>query len=251
VARVASSKSRAAPPRQKKPDDAKGRALLTSVERLVASSAKLRAVAAEVRAIVKATKPDEPVIEAAGQEVVRRYSNRAAIVGGASGLPALIPGVGLAIGLGAILAELAALLKVEVEMTLVLLDLYDFDIDDPKERQLGFLLASVGTYDAGTGSNFLVDVARAEGVAIWNYAPRRAARMLVTVMAYLVAVRLWRGLVKLVPFLGIAVGSSMNKVLTMRVGERARRALATRRELIEKNPRSRSGERQRGKSRDR
>jgi hypothetical protein len=205
------------------PDEAKGRELLSSVERLVASNAKLRRVAAECRA--KAG--DE-----AATEAVRRYSNLAAIAGGASALPGIIPGAGLAIGLGAVLAELAVLLKLEVEMALVLLELHGFDIDDPRERQLGFLMASVGTYEAGTRHNAVVDFARAEGEAIWNYAPRRLARMTVSFMALLVAVRFARGLIKLVPFLGMAVGSSMNKVLTTRVGTRIRRDLRARRELL-------------------
>src|SRR5207245_39454 len=113
-----------------------------------------------------------------------------------------------------------------------------FDIDDPEERQIGFLLASVGTYDAGTNSNFLRDVARAEGVAIWNYGPRRLARMVVMAMAALAASRIWKGLLKLVPFVGIAVGTSMNKVLTGRVGERVSRDLRTRRELLRKSARA-------------
>jgi hypothetical protein len=216
-------------------DEARGRQLLTSVERLVASNEKLRAVSAECLAIAGVRDGEGPHRDVAAAEVVRRYSNRAAVIGGASGLPSLIPGAGIPLGIGAAFAELALLLKIEVEMSLVLLDLYGFDIDDPQERQIGFLLASVGTYE-GSSSNVVADVARAEGVAIWNYGPRRIARLLVTTMASLAAMRIWRGLLKAVPFLGMAVGSSMNKVLTRRVGERVRRDLKTRRELMRKSP---------------
>jgi hypothetical protein len=165
-------------------DEEKGRQVLTAVERLVARNDKLRAVAAECLAVAKAKAPEgaapAQIREAAGKEAVRRSSNMAALAGGVSGLPGLIPGVGLAANAGVTLAELAVLLKIEVELALVLLVIHGFDIDSPRERQLGFLLASVGTYDAGTGSNFLVDVAKAEGVAIWNYAPRRVGRLVVT-----------------------------------------------------------------------
>jgi hypothetical protein len=219
-------------------DEEKGRQVLTAVERLVARNDKLRAAAADCLAFAK-TKAEEgvPLVqirEAAGKEAVRRASNKAAVAGGVSGLPGLIPGVGLAATAGVTLAELAVLLKIEVELALVLLVIHGFDIDEPRERQLGFLLASVGTYDAGTGSNFLVDVAKAEGVAIWNYAPRRVGRMVVTALTAVVAFRFWRGLLKAVPLVGIAVGSSMNKVLTRRVGQRIERDLRTRRELLRK-----------------
>jgi hypothetical protein len=215
-------------------DEAKGRQLLTAVERLVASNETLRRVAAEAVALANTREGEEPTKDVAAREIVRRYSNLAAFAGGASGLAGLVPGMGIPLGIGAALAELAFLLKFEVEMSLVLLHLYGFDIDDPQERQVGFLLASVGTYEAGSSSNVVVDVARAEGVAIWNYGPRRAARTIVTTMAAIVALRMWKGLLKLVPFVGMAVGSSMNKVLTRRVGDRVRRDLKTRRELLRK-----------------
>jgi hypothetical protein len=211
---------------------AEGRRLLSSVERLVASNDKLRREAAQCRAVAQSRESDQSELDAAAAEAVRRYSNRAAVAGGASALPGIIPGAGLAIGVGTALAEVAVLLKLEVEMALVLLELNGFDIEDPRERQLGFLMASVATYEAGAPRNAVVDIARAEGEAIWNYAPRRLARMTVSVMALILAVRFARGLVKLVPFLGIAVGTGMNKVLTTRVGERIRRDLRARRDLV-------------------
>ena len=147
-------------------------------------------------------------------------------------------GRSLLTALGTTLAEFAVLLKLEVEMTLVLLDLHGFDIDDPKERQLGFLLASVGTYAASTGSNFLVDVARVEGEAIWNYAPRKAGKFLIEVMAILAGMYLWRGVIRLLPVIGIVAGTALNKVLTSRVGDRVSADLRTRVELLRKPKRA-------------
>jgi len=78
-------------------------------------------------------------------------------------------------------------------MTLVLLHLYGFDIDDPRERQVGFLLASVGTYEASTGSSLVIDAARVEPEAIWNYAPRKAGKFLLQVLAAVAGLHLWKG----------------------------------------------------------
>ena len=97
----------------------------------------------------------------------------------------MIPGIGsLAAGIAGTFAELAYLLKTEVELCLSIAHVYGFDIDEPQERQLAFLLAAVSTYDA-SGKNFFVDVVRAEGVAIWNYGSRVLARMLVKAMTAL------------------------------------------------------------------
>ena len=213
----------------------KAKQILTAVERILASSQSIRATVDEARATAKEKSTldkTETVRELTARELVRHYSNRTAIAGGVSGLPALIPGIGsIAVSIGGGLAELTFLLKWEVEMALALSHLYGFDIDDPRERQLGFLMASVGTYDA-TGKNFFVDVLKVEGTAIWNYAPRKVGKVVVQALAMLAAVYLWRGFFKAIPVLGIAIGTGMNKVLTQRVGNRVSRDLRTRRELV-------------------
>ncbi len=212
-------------------DETKGKQLLTAVERLVSTNEALRE-----HVKVCQIKAKGEGLDGVAAELTRSYSNRAAIAGGASSLPALIPGIGsIAAGIAGTFAELAYLLKTEVELCLSIAHVYGFDIDDPKERQLAFLLAAVGTYDAG-GKNFFADVVRAEGVALWNYGPRVMARMVLKAMTALALSYVWRGLLRMVPVLGIAIGSGMNKVLTQRVGERAMRDFRTRRELVREAP---------------
>jgi uncharacterized protein (DUF697 family) len=219
-------------------DEAKGKQLLTAVERLVASSDTIREVVlvADARAkahATEATKSKDTLRELTAKELIRTYSNRAAIAGGATAVPALIPGLGsLAAGIAGTFAELAYLLKCEVELCLSMAHLYGFDIDDPKERQLAFLLASVGTYDAG-GKNFFADIVKAEGVAIWNYGPRTVGKYVLKAMTALALAYVWRGFIKMVPILGIVIGTGVNKVLTQRVGERVMADLRTRRDLLE------------------
>ncbi|MHB8878798.1 MAG: EcsC family protein [Myxococcaceae bacterium] len=216
-------------------EEDKGRQLLTAVERILANTTSLRNVAEDCRIKAKKGAPKNPeaLRDAAAAEVVRHFSLRAAIAGGVAGLPALVPGAGsLAVLLGGALAELGYLLKCEVEMVLTLAHLYGFDIDDPKERQIAFLMASVGTYDARSGKNFVADVAEAEGVAIWNYGPRKAAKMVLAAMTALALVWVWRGFARIIPVVGMVIGTSVNKLLTQKVGERAAKDLRTRRELM-------------------
>jgi uncharacterized protein (DUF697 family) len=220
-------------------DDEQGKKLLTAVERILASTADVRAVVAECQARAKAkaaTLKGDSLREATAQELVRHYSNRAAIAGGASALPALVPGWGsLVAALGGTLAELTLLLKWEVEMALALSHLYGFDIDKPAERQLAFLAASVGTYDA-TGKSFFGDVVRLEGTAIWNYAPRRVARWVVQALAVLAGMYLWRGFIKAIPVVGIVAGGALNKMLTKKVGDKCLKDLRVRHDLMAEKP---------------
>ena len=161
------------------------------------------------------------------------FSNRAALSGGLAAAPALIPGAGtLVAAVGGGLADVGFLLKFEVEMALTLSHLYGFDIRKDDERQLAFLLASVSTYDARSGDNVLLDMAKAEGVAIWKYAPREVSKVLVGVLTKLALQQLSKGLVRAIPLVGIAVGSTLNKVLTGRVGARCIRDLGKRRDFL-------------------
>jgi hypothetical protein len=216
-------------PAEAEKHQARGKQLLSAVERIVASTPSIKASVAEAKARAQAKGATGKELRAETAKVlVKKYSDRAALVGATAGLPGLVPGLGsLAWGLGGLLTELGVLLKFEVEMALALSHLNGFDIDDPRERQLAFVMASVGTYDA-TGGNFFVDLARVEGQALWNYGPRQLAKFLVTAATGVALIWLSRGLVKLVPFIGIAVGGGMNKVLTQRVGDRIARDLATR-----------------------
>ncbi|MFY0564336.1 EcsC family protein [Archangium lansingense] len=208
-------------------DQSQGRKLLTAVERILSDTDSLIALAEQHLRKAREDKRE------ASEEVVRYFSTRAAISGGLAAAPALIPGAGtLVAALGGALADMGFLLKYEVEMALVLSYLHGFDIRKDEERQLAFLLASVSTYDAKSGENALVDMAKAEGVAIWKYAPREVSKHLVSVMTKIALLQLSKGLVRALPLVGIAVGSSMNKVLTKRVGERCIRDLQTRREFL-------------------
>ncbi|MFT3707429.1 MAG: EcsC family protein [Archangium sp.] len=222
-------------------DEEKGRQLLSAVERLITSNEKLLEVVAQAEETAKERSPlvakqKDTLKGLTAQQLTRVYSNRAAIAGGASAVPALIPGVGtIAAGVAGTLAELAYVLKCEVELCLSIAHVYGFDIEDQKERQLAFLLAAVSTYDSD-GKNFLADVIRAEGVAIWNYSPRVIGRIVVKAMTALALSYVGRGLTRMIPVLGIVIGSGMNKVLTQRVGDRAARELRTRRELMRAEP---------------
>lgn len=209
-----------------------GRKLLTAVERIVEEPDELIARVEAFRREVGKGEDDDATRLAVARRIVRHFSNRSAFAGAATALPALLPGAGtLLAGLGGTLADVGLTMKFEVEMALSLTHLHGFDIRREKERQLAFLLASVSTYDAQSGRNFFVDLAEAEGTALWNYAPRQVAKYLVTVMAKLVLLAASKGLLKMLPLVGIAVGGTANKVLTTRVGDRCIEELARRRRL--------------------
>lgn len=212
-------------------DKAKGEKLLTAVERIIADDAALIATTEKhVRGTEsKPGEPSEAWLKRVGEKIVSDFSTRSALSGGAAALPAIVPGFGTAVTLvGGVLADVALMLKWEVEMALCLSLLHGYDIRDKRERQLAFLLASVSTYDARSNENVLMDLARAEGTALWNYTPRQVSKALVSVMAKIVLMAVSKSFARLVPVVGVVVGASANKLLTKRVGERCMAELARR-----------------------
>jgi hypothetical protein len=219
-------------------EEAQGKKLLTAVERLLDVTDNL--VAKGDRFLAKAREQGHADLadqrEFAAAEAINHFSNLTAISGGASALPALLPGMGSLIAMtGGTLADMGLMLKFEVEMAMVLSHVYGFDLHRPEERQLAFLLASVSTYEAKSGESFLADAARAEGVAIWNYAPRQVSKTIVEALTRIALMQMWKGFARALPLVGIAVNSSMNKVLTRRVGARCRDDLRTRRAIKDRS----------------
>ncbi len=174
-----------------------------------------------VLANVESNQESDPEIRRrqAAEQIVRQYALAAAVSGGVTSIPALVPGMGSFVATtGGALLDMAVLLKIEVEMALCLSHLYGFDIRDEHERQIAFLLASVSTYEHRSGENVLTDLMEAETTALWNYAPREVARLLLVVLARLAARATGRSFIKAVPVVGVAAGASLNMVLTQRVG---------------------------------
>jgi uncharacterized protein (DUF697 family) len=216
-------------------DVRQGEKLLTAVERILADTGSLIAYADTcVRHARDAGGDTAAVRKRAAREAITHYSNLTALSGGAAALPALVPalvpGLGTAVAVaGGAAADMGFMLKFEIEMALVLTRIHGYDIRDEAERKLAFLLASISTYDAKSDGNFLVDVMKAESVAVWNYTPRQVSKILLTVLTRLMLRQVSKGFLRAVPLVGIAVGSSVNKALTTRVGERCARELEHRR----------------------
>lgn len=213
------------------PGEREGARLLSAVERLVADTDKLLAQVETHRTRVPRAEGEDEAAhrKAVAGELIATYSNRSALSGGAAALPAVVPGLGSVTALlGGTLADMALMLKFEVELSLCLSALYGYDIRKPRERQLAFLLASVQTYEDRQQHNPLVDLALAEGTAIWNYTPRQVSKALVSVFAKIALLGLSRAFWRVLPVVGIAVGAGMNKALTRRVGWRCQAELARR-----------------------
>jgi hypothetical protein len=213
----------------------KGAALLKAIERIVESPVQIRAKAQAAVEKTRASLPDdatEAQVRAALEgALVSQYSNKTALAGGAAALPSLIPGIGsLAALLGGGLLDMTACLKFEIEMVLALASARGYDIEDPRERQLAYLLAAAHTYEASAGKSALEDLVKAEADAIWHYTPRQLGKLVSSLFVKLALQFAGRGLARAIPLVGIVVSTAANKTLTGRVGRAVVRALDEREE---------------------
>jgi len=211
-------------------DDVRGERLRRAVESILASDEAIKAAAKGFEGAVGATSTGlESRRRAAVKAAIERYSDLAALSGGASALPALVPGIGTVAAIaGGALADVTLLLKWELELGLVLAVLHGRDIHDPAERTAVFVLAASGTAEARGVGNVVADGVVTGGLALWNYAPRQAGKLLATLLGKLALAAASRSLVRAVPVVGILVGAGANKILTARVGERIDTALRSR-----------------------
>ena len=215
-------------------DHERGRKLLSAVERIIDDTENIIAVVDRHAEHLRSSQPGIEEGDLRGlvaEKLVAHYSTASAISGGATALPALFPGAGTIIALtGGTLLDVAFVLKYEVEMSLALCWNFGFDVREDRERELAFLLASVLTHDESTGESFINDVAKAEAEALWNYAPRQVPKLLAQVFARIAVRQAAKGLARVLPFVGIAVGAGMNKALTSKTGKQMIVELQRRRE---------------------
>jgi uncharacterized protein (DUF697 family) len=220
---------------------AHGERLLTAVERLVDDSESLVAqVEAFKEDIAPSHAEESPLFRnAVAERVIRSFSNRSAFAGGVTALPSMLPGGGTLVALlGGSLADMTLMLKHEVEMALCLTHLYGYDIREERPRWLGYTLAAVNTYETRSGRNFFVDMAEAQLEALSKYTPRQLSKLVVTAFGKYALLSISRSLLRILPFVGVAVSASANKLIVNSVGWRCVDALERLRAAEGDDPRS-------------
>jgi uncharacterized protein (DUF697 family) len=202
--------------------------LLHAVVRMLEDAKGLQARVERARLLVARlpAEDDDRYAERVAEDLISGYANKAALVGGLTSLPAVLPVVGTVIAvLGGTLADVALLLKLQVEMALCLTHLYGFDIEDETERYRAILLASVGTYDVGNRHPFFTD----GDSPIWSYGSQELYRMMLAVLGRLLLQAARKSFPRAVPVVGVVVGGSLNRVVTVKVGHRCMAELENRR----------------------
>ena len=160
----------------------------------------------------------------AADKIIGRYSRLAAMVGTASGLPGIVPGLGTAIAVvGGATADSLICMKLQVDMCMCLAAAFKYDISSEDGKHLAFLIAATGAAQRA-GVETGARVGSQAGVRMLRQYLRGAALQAVKQAFRRAGITFTqRAVVRAIPFgVGAGIGGAANYWLTRYVGRQAK-----------------------------
>ena len=170
------------------------------------------------------TKTDTEIRELVAKKIISNYSYFTAFIGGASGLAGFIPGLGTVLAtFGGATADAALSMKYQIEMVMALAVVYGHDIEKEEEQRLCLIVAGLGAVNEAAKQGGKVAGTKAF-VSMTQQYLKGATLTAVKEIFKKVGVTFTRKAVeKAIPFgVGIVIGATANKGLTLYVGSKAR-----------------------------
>ncbi len=159
----------------------------------------------------------------AADRIVKRYAQLAGVVGGATGLSGVIPGLGTVIAaMGGGVADTAVCMKLQVDMCKCLACVFGYDVTSEDVRHLVFLIAATGTLE-NRGTPLAANLASKAGVRMLRQYLKGTALQTIKQLFKRIGVTFTRKAIeKVMPFgIGVVIGGGVNYSLTRYVGSQA------------------------------
>lgn len=161
-------------------------------------------------------------------KIVGRYSKLSAVAGAVTSAPSVVPGVGTAVAvLGGGVTDIAAALKLQIDMCLCLVEVFETELSDEDKKHLGFVLALAGSAEQMAMKGGKTAVLKVAEKMVYQYLRGPA---LITIKELFKRVSITftqKAMAKAIPAgVGVAFSSSTNYVLTTVVGKVAIAVLA-------------------------
>ncbi|MEV5312593.1 hypothetical protein [Streptomyces sp. NPDC052610] len=161
-------------------------------------------------------------------KIISRYSKMSAAAGAATAVPSVIPGVGTAVAiLGGGATDVAVALKLQVDMCMCLVEVFETELSTEDKKHLAFTLALAGSVEQMASKGGKAAVQKIAQKLVYQYLTGPA---LVTIKELFKRVSITftqKAMAKAIPAgVGVAFSSSTNYVLTRVVGRVAVAVLA-------------------------
>jgi hypothetical protein len=154
-------------------------------------------------------------------KVIDRYSKSAAATGAAAALPGVIPGVGTAVAvIGGGAADIAASLKIQIDMCICLVDVFEDELSSEDKKHLAFVLALAGSIEGLANKTGKVAVEKVAQKLVFQYIKGPALQTIKELFKKVGVIFLQKTAAKAIPAgVGVVFSGSTNYVLTTVVGK--------------------------------
>ncbi|ROS47903.1 hypothetical protein [Frigoribacterium sp. PhB24] len=155
------------------------------------------------------------------KRIVGRYSKLAAATGAAAALPGVIPGVGTALAtVGGGLADLAASLKLQIDMCMCLVEVYQSELSGEDKKHLAFVLALAGSAEQMAANGGKIAVEKTAQKLVLQYLKGPALTTIKQLFKKVAIDFTQKAMAKAVPLgIGVVFSGTTNYVLTTVVGK--------------------------------
>ena len=168
-------------------------------------------------------KNEKDIRSLVSKKIISNYSYYSAFTGATTALTGVIPGIGTAVAIaGGASADAVASIKFQVEMTMALATVYDYDILIEEEKRLCFLIAGLGAINEATKSGAKSIGTKAFTNLVNQYLKGATLQAVKEIFKKLGIIFTRKALEKSIPFgVGVIISFSANKGLTWYVGSKA------------------------------
>lgn len=161
-------------------------------------------------------------------KIIGRYSALSGATGAVTALPSVIPGIGTAVAvLGGGLTDIAVSLKLQIDMCMCLVEVYQAELSSEDKKHLAFVLALAGSVEQMAAAGGRAAVKKIAEKLVYQYLRGPA---LITIKQLFKRVSITftqKAMAKAAPVgIGVVFSSSTNYVLTTVVGKVAVAVLA-------------------------
>lgn len=162
--------------------------------------------------------------ERVSDQIIARYARLAAVAGGGSSLPGIIPGLGTVVAAtGGAAMNVAACTKLQVDMCFCLAETFEYDLTAEHARSLALLVAAGAELERADLEGAVKFASQAGVRLLRRYAKRAALRAAEKLFARVASAFAGNVLGRSLPFgLGVAIGGGTSYARTKRVGQQAK-----------------------------
>lgn len=157
-------------------------------------------------------------------KIIGYYSNKAALIGGATSMSSIVPGIGTVMAMfGGATADTAMSMKYQIEMSMALAHLYGQDITVEEQKRICMIVAGLGTMTE-LSKKGAREVGEKAFTALMEKTLKESTRQTVIQLFKRLGIELTqKSMKKAIPFgVGIVVSIGVNKVVTKYVGSKAK-----------------------------